>query len=73
MGDFLRTEEGKIVTANGRKVMLRGVNLGGWLMMEGYIMHAPNRAEQLFKKGFAAALGCEACGGLDAAAGVLAG
>ena len=37
--------------------MLKGVNLGGWLMMEGYIMHAPNRAEQLFKKNFKKALG----------------
>jgi len=36
---------------------LRGVNLGGWLMMEGYILHAPNVAKQVFKKKFAQMLG----------------
>ncbi|MCX5781436.1 MAG: cellulase family glycosylhydrolase [Elusimicrobia bacterium] len=31
---------------------IRGVNLGGWLMMEGYILHGRNIAESVFKKSF---------------------
>ena len=57
MKEFLRTHKTKIVNAKGRPVILKGVNLGGWLMMEGYILHAPNFAEQIFKKNFAKALG----------------
>jgi len=41
----------------GRPVHLKGVNLGGWLMMEGYILHALNQAEQLFKRRFSDHLG----------------
>lgn len=54
---FLRTQNTKIVDAKGKLVHLRGVNLGGWLMMEAYFMHAPSFAEQIFKKKFANALG----------------
>lgn len=32
--------------------MLHGVNLGGWLMMEGYILHGRNIAEKTFKAEF---------------------
>lgn len=38
-------------------VRLKGVNLGGWLMPEGYILHAPNRGYRFFRKNFIAALG----------------
>ena len=31
---------------------IRGVNLGGWLLMEGYILGSPNIVEQTFKKRF---------------------
>jgi aryl-phospho-beta-D-glucosidase BglC (GH1 family) len=31
---------------------IRGVNLGGWLMMEGYILHGRNIAEHTFKAKF---------------------
>jgi len=57
---MLRTQNTSIVDANSRTVHLRGVNLGGWLMMEGYILHAPNRAEQLFKENFAKILSVKA-------------
>ncbi len=47
---------GKII--DGRNpVQLKGVNFGGWLMMEGYIMGARNIAVQAFKKDFAQRLG----------------
>ena len=35
-----------------RPVMLKGVNFGGWLMMEAYFTHAPNFAEKVFKEHF---------------------
>jgi aryl-phospho-beta-D-glucosidase BglC (GH1 family) len=56
MPTFLKTKQTQIVL-NGQSISLRGVNLGGWLMMEGYIMHALNIAEQVFKKNFAKTLG----------------
>lgn len=60
MSPFVRTEKTKIIDGNGTPVALKGVNLGGWLMMEGYILHAPNVAEQIFKKNFAKRLGQQA-------------
>ncbi len=62
---FLRTSGTDIVDGNGRKVMLKGVNFGGWLMMEAYFMHAPNTPEQLMKKQFAKALGIRALADLQ--------
>jgi len=56
---FLRTQRTSIVL-DKKTIMLRGVNLGGWLMMEGYFMHSANVAEQVFKKKFAKALGKKA-------------
>lgn len=55
--NFLKVSKGSIVDAKGRRVILRGVNVGGWLMMEGYIMQAPNVAVRQFKKKFAVTLG----------------
>jgi len=57
MKGFLKTRGTKIVLPNGKPVMLRGIALGGWLMMEGYMMYAPNIAEWVYKKNFRDALG----------------
>src|SRR5690242_883902 len=55
--NFLKTNKTKIIDGNGKRISLRGLNLGGWLMMEAYFLHAPNAAEQLFKNDFAKILG----------------
>ena len=56
---FLSIQRSKIITEGKREVVLRGVNLGGWLMMEGYILGGRNIPEQRFKRGFAKKLGKE--------------
>ena len=48
--DFLSIKNGKIVDQKNQPVNLRGVNLGGWLMMEGYILGGRNIAENQFKR-----------------------
>lgn len=60
MKHFLRTRKTNIINADGNPVFLRGVNLGGWLMMEAYFLHAPNRPVQHLKKSFTQCLGQEA-------------
>lgn len=57
MGRFLKRRKTEIVGKGGKPVVLRGVNLGGWLMMEAYILYAPNFPERRFRREFAAALG----------------
>ena len=54
---FLKTDGTKIVDEAGKPVMLRGVALGGWLMMEGYMLNGRNIAEKSFKESFERALG----------------
>ena len=54
---FLKQKKNKIVEANDKPIILRGVNFGSWLMMEGYILQSPNEAVKLFKKRFKDALG----------------
>ena len=39
---------------------LKGVNFGGWLMMEAYFVHAPNLPQQIFEKEFAKQCGAKA-------------
>ncbi|MCK5580729.1 MAG: glycoside hydrolase family 5 protein [Candidatus Omnitrophica bacterium] len=56
MKEFLRVDKTKIL-AGKKPVVLKGLNLGGWLMMEGYFMHSLNIAEQVFKKDFTGKLG----------------
>jgi endoglucanase len=46
---MLKIKNGSIVNSKGRKVFLRGVNLGGWLMMEGYILYGRNISEKSVK------------------------
>ncbi len=67
MKGFLKTRGTTVVDEAGRRVFLRGVNLGGWLLMEGYFMHAPNRGETLFKRAFRRKLGKEALGDFERA------
>ena len=57
---FLHVNKSEIVNASGRPVRLKGVALGGWLMMEGYMLCGRNIAERSFKEGFEKALGKEA-------------
>jgi endoglucanase len=35
---FLHADGGRVVNASNQEVILNGVNLGGWLLMEGYIV-----------------------------------
>lgn len=47
---MLQVKENKIIETNTDKsVTLKGVNLGGWLMMEGYILAGRNIPESEFK------------------------
>jgi hypothetical protein len=39
---------------------LKGLNIGGWLLMEGYILHGRNIAESTFKKAFLRVNGADA-------------
>lgn len=49
---MLTIKDTSIINSEGRQVFLHGVNLGGWLMMEGYILHGRNIAERIFKREF---------------------
>jgi endoglucanase len=51
--DFLRVAGGKIVDEGGRPVRLRGVNLGTWLLVEGYMLAGPNEPEHRIRGAFA--------------------
>ena len=66
MGGFL-TVKGRQIVRQEESVRLRGVNLGGWLMMEGYILHSLNRPVKVFKSALKKALGSEECREFDIA------
>lgn len=51
-GSFLKTHKTSIVDSHGRPVALKGVNFGGWLMMEAYFLYAVNWPQQKFEKEF---------------------
>ncbi len=57
---FLKVSAGRIVDETSKPVRLKGVNLGGWLMMEGYMMGGRNIPEKSFREGFLKALGPDA-------------
>ncbi len=57
---FLKVHGTDIVDAGGRPVLLKGAALGGWLMMEGYMLGGRNIPEKVFKQAFEKALGKEA-------------
>ena len=46
---MLKTSGTTIVDKGGRKIILKGINIGGWLMMEGYMLGGRNIAEHIFK------------------------
>jgi len=54
---FLKVRGTKITTASGKGIMLRGVALGGWLMMEGYMSAGRNIPEKIFREEFSKAFG----------------
>lgn len=44
-GQRLRTEGKYIVNSDNEEVILRGYGLGGWMLMEGYMMHSSDVAD----------------------------
>lgn len=57
---FLKVNNTRIVDDSGKAVILKGISLGGWLMMEGYMLYSRNIPERDFKASFERALGREA-------------
>lgn len=51
MKHFVYIQKGRIFYKN-RPFHLKGVNLGGWLMPEGYIVYAPNQGYRFFREKF---------------------
>jgi hypothetical protein len=60
MKTFLKQHKTSILDGHGKPVSLKGVNFGGWLMMEAYFMYAPNLAQQIFEKEFSQVHGAKA-------------
>ncbi|MFA6079364.1 MAG: glycoside hydrolase family 5 protein [Candidatus Omnitrophota bacterium] len=58
---FLHVDKTDIVDESGKPIFLKGVALGGWLMMEGYMMCGRNIPEKAFKEGLERSAGKEAC------------
>jgi aryl-phospho-beta-D-glucosidase BglC (GH1 family) len=46
---MLKTSGKKIVDEKGREIVLRSIGIGGWLMMEGYMLGGRNIPEHVFK------------------------
>ena len=57
---FLRVSQGKIVDQKGKSIILKGVNLGGWLMFEGYILGGKNLPAREFKNRLKQSIGTAA-------------
>ncbi len=57
---FLKRHKTTILDGQGRPVLLKGVNFGGWLMMEAYFTFAPNLPVRIFEKEFTKERGSKA-------------
>ncbi|MDG1136364.1 MAG: hypothetical protein P8N48_05565, partial [Bacteroidales bacterium] len=44
-GQGLKTDGKKIVDQDGNNVLLKGIGLGGWMLMEGYMMQSSDVAD----------------------------
>jgi aryl-phospho-beta-D-glucosidase BglC (GH1 family) len=58
---FLRTDGTRIIDGTGRRVLLRGVGLGGWLNMENFITGYPG-TESAMREAVSGVLGAERAG-----------
>ncbi len=58
---FLKVNKTNIVDETGSPIFLKGIALGGWLMMEGYMMCGRNISEKACKEGLERSAGKEAC------------
>lgn len=67
MNSFYRVEDGGILDSKGHHIVLHGVNVGGWLMPEGYLVQAPNRAYHVFRQAFEKQMGEDALIDLECA------
>lgn len=56
--NFLSVKDGRIVSGD-TEIKLRGVNFGGWLMMEGYILGGRNIPEKSFREQLSNEIGIE--------------
>ncbi len=45
--EFLRVQNGKLVTSTGQSIALRGVNIGGWMNLENFINGFPGSESHL--------------------------
>lgn len=57
MDNFLKVKGEDFVDRYNQRIILKGINLGGWLMMEGYILGGRNIPEHEFKNNFLKKLG----------------
>jgi len=53
----LQNRRGQIIDGHGKPVRLRGVNLGNWLLVEGYLLAGPNEPEHRIRACMAEVVG----------------
>ena len=54
---FLQNRRGHLTDGKNKPLRLRGVNLGNWLMLEGFMLGGPNEPEHCIRKSMAEAIG----------------